>query len=353
MMGTMFIQQGSLMDNRVALPGTGVTLRIPAATMALFNTGAIILLVPLYDTFFEPALKRCGVRWTLLRRIGEQGGQDAQRRRLGGGRCTQAHAWHQRGSTRSRRWQCSAGCWWVGLHVAALAKHVQACSVCVLQSPSPPCTGTLSRSLLLRLPAPSHAGWGMVIAVLAMVYSAAVETWRLDIFRSMPDSGGDSSEPGVGYGPAVVPLSIMWQAPAYVLIGASEVLASIAQLEFFYDQAPDVMRSCSMALQLLSTAVGSYLGGGLVAAVAALSVAAGQPWLPKDLNLGHLDWFLLLCGGLMAANSVLFVLVANNYEYKVRRSTLSKGVLLVLAHTGTTTCKGTWPAGHEYRGRSV
>jgi peptide/histidine transporter 3/4 len=157
----------------------------------------------------------------------------------------------------------------------------------------------------------------MVIAVLAMVYSAAVEAWRLDIFRNMPDSGGDSAEPGVGYGPAVVPLSIMWQAPAYVLIGASEVLASIAQLEFFYDQAPDVMRSCSMALQLLSTAVGSYLGGGLVAAVAALSVAAGQPWLPKDLNLGHLDWFLLLCGGLMAANSMLFVLVANNYEYKV------------------------------------
>jgi hypothetical protein len=176
----------------------------------------------------------------------------------------------------------------------------------------------------------------MVIAVLAMVYSAAVEAWRLDIFRNMPDSGGDSgsddpawaagaaagAEPGAGYGPAVVPLSIMWQAPAYVLIGASEVLASIAQLEFFYDQAPDVMRSCSMALQLLSTAVGSYLGGGLVAAVAALSVAAGQPWLPKDLNLGHLDWFLLLCGALMAANSLLFVLVANNYEYKVSEDRL-------------------------------
>lgn len=71
MMGTMFIQQGTLMDNRVTLPGSSFTLRIPAATMALFNTGAIILLVPLYDTVFEPALKRCGVRWTLLRRIGE------------------------------------------------------------------------------------------------------------------------------------------------------------------------------------------------------------------------------------------------------------------------------------------
>ncbi len=43
-----------------------------------------------------------------------------------------------------------------------------------------------------------------------------------------------------------------------------QILASIGQLEFFYDQAPDVMRSCSMALQLLSVAIGSYLSGALV-----------------------------------------------------------------------------------------
>ena len=95
-MGTFFIAQGSLMDNAVRLPwpgwlggggagdsssggsgggdnalarasggggeaggggggggggngSGGVVVRVPAATMALFNTGAIILLVPLYD----------------------------------------------------------------------------------------------------------------------------------------------------------------------------------------------------------------------------------------------------------------------------------------------------------------
>jgi len=46
------------------------------------------------------------------------------------------------------------------------------------------------------------------------------------------------------------------------------------------------MRSCSMALQLLSTALGSYLGGGVVAIVQAASSRAGAPWLPKDLNQG-------------------------------------------------------------------
>lgn len=41
----------------------------------------------------------------------------------------------------------------------------------------------------------------------------------------------------------------------------SQVFTSIGQLELFYDQAPDVMRSCSMALVLLSVCIGSYLSG--------------------------------------------------------------------------------------------
>lgn len=69
-MGTMFIQQGSLMDNAVHLPGLNYTINIPSATMALFNTGAIIMLVPLYDSVIEPALSRAGKKLTLLQRIG-------------------------------------------------------------------------------------------------------------------------------------------------------------------------------------------------------------------------------------------------------------------------------------------
>jgi hypothetical protein len=47
--------------------------------------------------------------------------------------------------------------------------------------------------------------------------------------------------------------------PAPLLM--NQVFTSIGQLEIFYDQAPDVMRSCSMALQLLSVCIGSYLSG--------------------------------------------------------------------------------------------
>ena len=77
----------------------------------------------------------------------------------------------------------------------------------------------------------------------------------------------------------------------------AQVLASIGQLEFFYDQAPDVMRSCSMALQLLSVCIGSYLSGALVAAISSATYRLGSDWLPQDLNYGRLDLFFLLLAG--------------------------------------------------------
>eukprot|EP00887_Chlorella_sp_A99_P001044 scaffold14.g1044.t1 len=117
----------------------------------------------------------------------------------------------------------------------------------------------------------------------------------------------------------VADMTIWWQAPQYLLIGLSEVFTSIGQLEFFYDQAPDVMRSCSIALVLLSVAAGSYLSGAVVLAVSAWTRAAdpaGLGWLPKDLNRGRLDLFFLLLGALMAANLLCYLWVAMRYEYK-------------------------------------
>ncbi|GKA02197.1 NRT1/ PTR family 8.2-like protein [Tanacetum coccineum] len=55
--------------------------------------------------------------------------------------------------------------------------------------------------------------------------------------------------------------------PQYALVGRADVFAYIGQLEFFYDQAPDSMRSLSAALQLTITAFGSYLSASLVTIV--------------------------------------------------------------------------------------
>lgn len=85
-------------------------------------------------------------------------------------------------------------------------------------------------------------GIGLVLSILAMVSAALVELKRLEIARSK----------GLIHEKAAVPMSILWQIPQYFLVGAAEVFTCIGQVEFFYDQAPDAMRSLCSAFALIT-----------------------------------------------------------------------------------------------------
>lgn len=74
----------------------------------------------------------------------------------------------------------------------------------------------------------------MAIAVLSMLWAAGIEFWRLQRVHTCADTLSSGEDPFECR--SLPPLSIYWQAPAYLLVGASEVWASIGQLEFFYDQ---------------------------------------------------------------------------------------------------------------------
>lgn len=62
---------------------------------------------------------------------------------------------------------------------------------------------------------------------------------------------------------AGVKLSIGWQLPAYVLLTAGEVMASITALEFAYTQAPTHMKAVVQALYLLSISAGNFFAAGV------------------------------------------------------------------------------------------
>ncbi len=47
------------------------TSQVPSASMSVFNTVAVIVLIYVYDAWFEPALKGTRFKMTLLRRQGE------------------------------------------------------------------------------------------------------------------------------------------------------------------------------------------------------------------------------------------------------------------------------------------
>ena len=75
-------------------------------------------------------------------------------------------------------------------------------------------------------------GIGLFISIFSMVAAAILELIRLRMVRRHNY-----------YQLEEIPMTIFWKVPQYFVIGCAEVFYFIGQLEFFYEQAPDAMRS--------------------------------------------------------------------------------------------------------------
>lgn len=149
-------------------------------------------------------------------------------------------------------------------------------------------------------------GIGLFLSIFSMVAAAILELIRLKMVRKHNY-----------YSLEEVPMSIFWQVPQYFIIGCAEVFMFIGQLEFFYEQAPDAMRSLCSALSLLTVALGQYLSSLLVTIVTKISTKNGSPgWIPDNLNYGHIDYFFWLLAVLSVLNLIVYLLVARLYTYK-------------------------------------
>ncbi|KAF8013827.1 hypothetical protein BT93_I1629 [Corymbia citriodora subsp. variegata] len=158
-------------------------------------------------------------------------------------------------------------------------------------------------------------GVGLIVAVLAMVAAGAVEHFRLKYADKNCSSCEGSSS-----------LSIFWQVPQYVLIGASEVFMYVGQLEFFNGQAPDGLKSFGSALCMTSISLGNYVSSLLVTMVMKFSARDDMPgWIPRNLNRGHLDMFYFLLAVLTAADFFVYLLCAKWYQCIEFASTTTDG----------------------------
>ncbi|KAK0572905.1 hypothetical protein LWI29_000235 [Acer saccharum] len=150
-------------------------------------------------------------------------------------------------------------------------------------------------------------GIGLFLSVLCMSAAALVEINRLQLAREL----------GLVDKEVAVPLSILWQIPQYFLMGAAEIFICIGQLEFFYDQSPDAMRSLCSALSLLTSSLGNYLSSFILTMVTYLTTRGGKAgWIPDNLNEGHLDYFFLLLTGLSLFNMLVYIVCAKKYKSK-------------------------------------
>ncbi|GKV53659.1 hypothetical protein SLEP1_g60176, partial [Rubroshorea leprosula] len=157
-------------------------------------------------------------------------------------------------------------------------------------------------------------GWGFGIPAIAMAIAVACFFSGTPLYRNQKPGGSPLTRMCQVL---EMPMSIFWQVPQYFLIGCAEVFTFIGQLEFFYEQAPDAMRSFCSALHLTTMALGNYLSSLLVTIVRSVSTKNGKVgWIPENLNYGHLHYFFWLLTILSVVNLVVYLLVAKWYTYK-------------------------------------
>lgn len=152
-------------------------------------------------------------------------------------------------------------------------------------------------------------GVGLVLSILAMFAAALTEIKRLHVARV----NGLTHDPN-----AVVPLSVFWLIPQFLLVGSGEAFTYIGQLDFFLRECPKGMKTMSTGLFLSTLSLGFFLSSILVTIVHKFT-GQNKPWLADNLNKGRLYNFYWLLTLLSLLNLVIFMACTRKYVYKEKR----------------------------------
>ncbi|KAI3454615.1 hypothetical protein Pfo_011278 [Paulownia fortunei] len=154
-------------------------------------------------------------------------------------------------------------------------------------------------------------GIGIAITIMESLVAAFVEERRRALAISRPMQGIHSNRG------AISSMSALWLVPQLSLAGLAEAFSSIGQVEFFYKQFPENMRSIAGSFFFCGMAAANYLNGFLISIVhRATEGSSGGNWLPEDLNKGRLDYFYYLVAALCVLNFFYFLVCAKWYRYK-------------------------------------
>lgn len=148
-----------------------------------------------------------------------------------------------------------------------------------------------------------------------MLTASFVERKRLSVAR----------EHGITGKKQIVPLSIFFLLPQFALMGVADNFVEVAKLEFFYDQAPESMKSLGTAYATTSLGVGYFLSSFLLSTVADVTKKNGHHgWILDNLNISHLDYYYAFYAVLSFLNFLFFLVVAKFFVYNTETNKTNK-----------------------------
>ncbi|THC88582.1 hypothetical protein EYZ11_011973 [Aspergillus tanneri] len=121
---------------------------------------------------------------------------------------------------------------------------------------------------------------GFLICGLSMLYAAFVQR---TIYAAPPCYDHPRAPDCMG-GEVPNRVSVFLQSPAYVLVAISEILASVAGVEYAYTQAPKSMKSLIMAVYLSAVSAGALIA----MTVSPLTVDPKLPWMYFTLGVENI-----------------------------------------------------------------
>lgn len=269
----------------------GKTFSIPIAALNLFDTLAILLLIPIFEGFIYPYFKKKQMPLTMLKRIG-WGFLFAVFSMVAAGileifrknEISIPMSLGTNGKEYALSYQSSPA------QYAFAEDNISGCAS--FDNYNPQVYMNFSKGIIGEEPS---------------------NCWQT--CSTLDDKTGNLDESCIACD--VVPikstLNVMWQVPQFLLVGISEILASVTTLEFFYSQAPESMRSFTAALNLFTTAIGSWV---CIPIILLVNIDKQRQWLPADVNEGQLVDYFLLLAIIMLIDWIIFCYYANKYEYK-------------------------------------
>lgn len=154
-------------------------------------------------------------------------------------------------------------------------------------------------------------GIGNVVVILLITTASLVERYRLKVARENGVVDGNGGQ---------VPLSIFILLPQFVLMGISDAFFLVAKVEFFYDQAPENMKSLGSSYGWATVGIGNYLSTFLLSVVSDVTKQYGHGWILNNLNASHLDYYYAFLALLCLLNFFFFLFLSKIYVYRAEVS---------------------------------